>query len=138
MNKITIRIIPNYNVSIFLSVPEIHEIPQISIKHITKNNLEGWMELNKYIDQYTKKVRSELAILRDKCPLCDSKNFTFLFDKHGFDHMLCNSCELIFTHQILDLSKIKFLEEGDEGDAYGDYKENFTVNEFDRKKFQIG
>jgi len=104
---------------------------------IAKNNLDVWIALNEYIDQYTNKVRNELAILRDKCPLCDSKDFTFLFDRHGFDHMFCNSCELIFTHQILDLSKIKYMDKGDEGDAYGDYKENSTVNEFDRKKFQI-
>jgi len=95
------------------------------------------LELNKYIDPYTGKVQSDHIIFRKSCPLCDSENFEFLFLKHGFDHMLCNSCDLIFTLQILDNTKLGHLEEGDEGDQYGEYKENTQVNEMDRKKFEI-
>lgn len=95
------------------------------------------LELNKYVDPFTGKAQAEYTILRHKCPLCDSENFEFLFIKHGFDHMLCHSCDLIFTLQILDNSKLGHLEEGGEGDQYGEYKENVQVNEMDRKKFNI-
>ena len=95
------------------------------------------LELYKYIDPFTGKVKNENVITREKCPLCDSKDFKFLFQKHGFDHMSCNSCDLIFTLQILDKSKIGHLERGGEGDSYGNYKEVSKVNEMDRKKFEI-
>lgn len=95
------------------------------------------LELNKYVDSFTGKANSEYIINRTKCPLCDSHDFKFLFLKHGFDHMLCNSCNMIFTLQILDNSKLGHLEEGGEGDEYGNYKENAQVNEMDRKKFEI-
>jgi len=94
-------------------------------------------ELSKYVDPFTHKVKSEFVIMRNSCPLCDSKSFRFLFIKEGFDHMLCDSCDLIFTLQILDQTKIKYMEEGGEGDAYGNYKENSIINELDRKKFEI-
>ncbi len=90
-----------------------------------------------YIDPYTKKVKSDISLTRDKCPLCDSKNFIFLFIKDGFDHMLCNSCDLIFTLQIIDETKMKYMDEGLEGDTYGERKETPTIKELDRKKFEI-
>jgi 2-polyprenyl-3-methyl-5-hydroxy-6-metoxy-1,4-benzoquinol methylase len=99
-------------------------------------DLSNKQEPMKYIDQYTGKVKSEISYMRDKCPLCDSKTFNYLFTKHGFDHMLCNTCELIFTLQVLDTEKIKFLEEGKEGNTYGLYKMNPVANERDRKKFE--
>ena len=37
-------------------------------------------ELSKYIDPFTKKVKSQFAIIRDNCPLCESKEIEFLFD----------------------------------------------------------
>ena len=95
------------------------------------------MEFAKYISPFTGKVKDEYSLLRDKCPLCDSTDFNFLFVKEGFDHMICNYCDLIFTLQILDNSKIKYVEEGGEGNAYGKYKEDSTVNKLDRKKFEI-
>ncbi len=94
------------------------------------------MEYSKYTDPFTNKVKSEICINRNKCPLCDSKNYRFLFVKHGFDHMICDSCDLIFTFQILDNSKISHLEEGKEGDTYGKYKQDTTVNKLDRIKFE--
>jgi len=94
-------------------------------------------ELIKYLDQYTQRVKSNIAIIRDKCPLCDSKDFKFLFVKHGFDHMLCNNCDLIFTLQIIDENKLKYMESGKEGDLYGDLKKDSTLGDFDRKKFEI-
>jgi len=94
------------------------------------------MALAKYIDPFTDKVKSEYVVQRDRCPLCDSKDFAFLFTKEGFDHMLCNSCELIFTLQILNSDKIKFMEQGGEGDSYGKYKQDSLVNKLDRKKFE--
>src|SRR2546428_1254648 len=94
-------------------------------------------ELNNYIDPFTNKVKSDIIILRDKCPLCDSKDLSYLFIKDGFDHMVCNSCDLIFTLQLLDQTKIKYMEEGKEGDNYGKYKEMSTVKSLDRKKFEI-
>lgn len=90
----------------------------------------------KYIDPYTGKVKDEISIIRKHCPLCYSENFRHLFVKHGFDHVICNSCDLIFTLQILDTKKIKFLEEGKEGNTYGNYKMNAVANERDRIKFQ--
>ena len=98
---------------------------------------KDFQEMAKYIDPYTRKVKNEFSKMRDRCPLCDSKNFGFLFEKHGFDHMLCNSCDLIFTLQVLDTSKIQYLEEGEEGENYGEFKEMATVNELDRKKFEV-
>jgi len=97
------------------------------------------LEVLKYMDPFTKKVRNNIinSELRKICPLCESKDFEFIFEKHGFDHMLCNSCELIFTLQTLDPSKISYLEEGGEGDNYGEHKEISTVNELDQKKFEI-
>lgn len=94
-------------------------------------------ELIKYVDQYTQRVKSNIVTMRDKCPLCDSKDFGFLFLRHGFDHMICNECDLIFTLQIIDQDKMKYLEVGKEGDLYGDLKEDNTLGEFDRKKFEI-
>ncbi len=91
----------------------------------------------KYIDTFTKKVRDDISIRRTKCPLCDSVNFGYLFTRDGFDHMLCKSCDLIFTLQILDNEKIKFLEEGKEGDTYGMYKMSSFASERDKKKFEI-
>lgn len=93
--------------------------------------------LEKYIDRFTGKVRSDISFMRDSCPLCNSKDFQFIFIKQGFDHMLCNSCELIFTLQVLENDKISHLEDGSEGDSYGNYKEDSIVNELDRKKFEI-
>lgn len=95
------------------------------------------LEYVKYIDPFTNKVKSEIIINRDKCPLCDSKNYRYLFAKHGFDHMVCDSCDLIFTLQILDNSKISHIEEGKAGDSYGDYKLDSTINKFDQIKFEI-
>ncbi|MGI0073239.1 MAG: class I SAM-dependent methyltransferase [Nitrosotalea sp.] len=95
------------------------------------------LDLMKYVDIYTGKVKSEFCIIRDRCPLCDSKKYSYLFNQHGFDHMLCDSCDLIFTLQVLDESKIQFLQEGDEGDAYGKYKDDPVVSNFDRQKFEI-
>lgn len=94
------------------------------------------MNLSLYIDPFTHKVKTELTIMRDECPLCDSKIFTFLFTKEGFDHMLCNSCDLIFTLQIIDSTKLAYMEEGGEGNSYGQYKENKIVNELDKIKFE--
>ena len=94
------------------------------------------MELSKYIDSFTHKVKDEYLTRRDCCPLCDSTDFSFLFVKEGFDHMLCNSCDLIFTLQVLDNQKISHLERGREGDAYGRYKETSTVKKIDRIKFE--
>ena len=94
------------------------------------------LALNQYLDPYTNKVDNSYIIWRDKCPLCDSKDFRFLFIKHGFDHMICDSCKLIFTLQILDNSKIGHLEEGEEGDNYGKYKSLSSVKELDKIKFE--
>lgn len=94
-------------------------------------------ELIKYIDQYTQRAKSNIVIIRDKCPLCDSKDFSFLFLKHGFDHMVCNNCDLIFTLQIIDENKLKYMETGKEGDLYGDLKKDSTLGDFDRQKFEI-
>ena len=94
-------------------------------------------ELMKYIDSYTGKVKSDISKIRDKCPLCDSIDYRFLFIKDGFDHMVCNSCDLIFTLQVLDPNKIKFLEAGKEGDNYGELKTSSVLSELDRKKFEI-
>ncbi len=94
-------------------------------------------EPSKYIDRFTGKAKNELVVHRSKCPLCESEKFDFLFTKHGFDHMLCSNCDLIFTLQILDHEKIKFLEVGQEGDNYGDYKTDAVVSERDRKKYEI-
>lgn len=91
--------------------------------------------LSKYIDVFIHKVKVEFVIRRTQCPLCNSINFRFLFIKDGFDHMLCDSCDLIFTLQILDEAKIHHLDEGMEGDAYGKYKETSIVKEIDRQKF---
>lgn len=101
-----------------------------------KANSQLVLELNKYVDSFTGKVKDDYIIMREKCPLCDSKDFTFLFVKHGFDHIFCNSCDLIFTLQVLDNSKLGYLEEGGEGDVYGEYKEILQVNEMDKKKFE--
>lgn len=95
------------------------------------------MEPSKYIDRFSGKAKNELVIYRSKCPLCDSEKFDFLFTKHGFDHMLCHNCDLIFTLQILDHEKIKFLEAGNEGDNYGNYKSESLVSDRDRKKYEI-
>lgn len=101
----------------------------------------AWMndrlEYGKYIDQFTGKVKSEYSINRDQCPLCYSKEYRFLFLKDGFDHMICNSCDMVFTLQLLDQNKMPSLAVGDEGSAYGDYKEDKTVNDLDRKKYEI-
>jgi 2-polyprenyl-3-methyl-5-hydroxy-6-metoxy-1,4-benzoquinol methylase len=94
-------------------------------------------ELIKYMDQYTQRVKSNIIIIREKCPLCDSKDFGFLFLKHGFDHMVCNNCELIFTLQVIDENKLKYMETGKEGDLYGDLKKDETLGDFDRQKFEI-
>lgn len=94
-------------------------------------------ELIKYIDQYTQRAKSNIVIIRDKCPLCDSKDFSFLFLKHGFDHVVCNNCDLIFTLQIIDENKLKYMETGKEGDLYGDLKKDSTLGDFDRQKFEI-
>ncbi len=94
-------------------------------------------ELLKYVDPFTAKVSDEFVIIRNKCPLCDSLNYSFLFIKHGFDHVHCNECKLIFTNQILDESKISYMEEGGEGDNYGNYKETSIVKERDRIKFEM-
>lgn len=102
---------------------------QISISHKS--------EVMKYIDIYTGKVQTEISIVRKECPLCFSKNYSYLFTKHGFDHVLCQDCELIFVLQVLDHKKIKFLEQGNEGDNYGMIKTNKVVNENDKKKFEI-
>lgn len=91
----------------------------------------------RYIDPFTGKVNSDYCYLRDKCPLCDSKDFKFLFVKDGFDHILCKSCDMIFTLQVLDNSKTQHLEEGSEGDSYGEYKSKSVIGELDRKKFEI-
>jgi len=107
------------------------------ISNYRQISLQNHLEFAKYVDPYTGKVKSDLCIIREKCPLCDSKDFTFLFTKHGFDHMLCNSCELIFTLQILDGKKTKYLEIGNEGKNYGILKADPIINENDRKKFQI-
>lgn len=94
-------------------------------------------ELIKYMDQYTQRAKSNILIIRDKCPLCDSKDFSFLFLKHGFDHMVCNNCDLIFTLQIIDENKLKYMETGKEGNLYGDLKTDSTLGDFDRQKFEI-
>ena len=110
------------------------------ISKITNYNLidlSNKQEPMKYIDSYTKKVKSEISLNRDRCPLCDLKDFRYLFVKHGFDHMMCNSCNLIFTLQVLDTNKIAFLEEGKEGNTYGMYKMSSLTNEMDRKKLEI-
>jgi 2-polyprenyl-3-methyl-5-hydroxy-6-metoxy-1,4-benzoquinol methylase len=94
-------------------------------------------ELIKYMDQYTQRAKSNIVIIRDKCPLCDSKDFRFLFLKQGFDHMGCNNCDLIFTLQIIDENKLKYMDTGKEGDLYGDLKKDTTLGDFDRQKFEI-
>jgi len=91
----------------------------------------------KYIDIFTGRVRSELCTNRTECPLCFSKKYSYVFTKHGFDFSSCDDCELIFTLQVLDQEKIKFLEFGKEGDNYGKIKSEKVVNENDRKKFEI-
>ncbi len=94
-------------------------------------------EYTKYVDPYTGKVKNEYITMRDKCPLCFSKSFGYLFTKDGFDHMLCSSCDMIFTLQILDNAKTHYLEEGGEGNAYGELKEKPIIGENDKKKYEI-
>lgn len=93
--------------------------------------------VTRYIDPYTGKVKDDYVIKRDKCPLCDSQDYSFLFVKDGFDHVLCKSCDMIYTLEVLDNSKCRHLEEGVEGDSYGEYKEKGLISELDRKKFEI-
>lgn len=131
-----------------MNVSRLEDVYSLSSKITRKEMISRYSDYNaidlshkqepmKYIDQYTNRVKNEFVINRDKCPLCFSKDFAFLFLKHGFDHMLCNSCDMIFTLQILNHEKIKFLEVGNEGDTYGDVKSDKTINELDRKKFEI-
>jgi len=94
-------------------------------------------DFQKYIDLSTHKVRNDLCVIRNTCPLCEAKNFRFLYEKHGFDHMICEDCELIFTLQVLDPEKTKHLENAETGDQYGEYKDQSLVNELDQKKFEI-
>ena len=60
----------------------------------------------KYSDLSTNKARNDLCVMRTCCPLCESKNFRFLFEKQGWDHMICDDCDLIFTLLTLDQEKI--------------------------------
>ena len=106
-------------------------------KDFEKNWMQDRLEYGKYLDLFTGKVNSDYVTMRDKCPLCFSKDFRFLFIKEGFDHMICNSCFLIFTLQVLDTNKISYMSVGEEGDAYGDYKEDKTVSELDKKKYEM-
>src|SRR6185312_3328247 len=94
-------------------------------------------ELIKYLDQYTQRVKSEIIKTRNKCPLCNFNDFRFLFVKHGFDHVLCNNCDLIFTLQIIDEEKVRYMDSGKEGDLYGDLKQDTTLGAFDLQKFEI-
>ena len=74
---------------------------------------------------------------RHKCPLCNSKDFKFIFEKHGFDFEKCNDCDLIFTLQVLDLDKLPYMDDGTEGDYYGMSKDNQTIGERDKLKFKM-
>ena len=91
----------------------------------------------KYSDLSTNKVRNDLCVMRNCCPLCEAKNFRFLFEKHGFDHMICDDCDLIFTLLYVDQQKTKHMYKSEQGDKYGEYKEQSLIKELDRKKFEI-
>ena len=91
----------------------------------------------RYINPFTGKVRDEYSYVRSECPLCNSKDFKFIFDKHGFDFEKCNKCDLIFTLQVLDLDKIPYMNDGKEGDYYGISKDNQTIGERDKLKFSM-
>src|ERR1700722_12765300 len=75
-----------------------------------------------FVDPYTGKVRAELVTYRERCPLCASREYRFIFAKHGFDHMVCEVCDLIFTLQVLDPARAKHIESADDGDTYGELK----------------
>tara|TARA_R110001583_G_scaffold5729_5_gene30506 strand:+ start:9408 stop:10448 length:1041 start_codon:yes stop_codon:yes gene_type:complete len=91
----------------------------------------------RYINPFTGKVRDKYTYTRHKCPLCDSKDFKFIFEKHGFDFEKCNDCDLIFTLQVLDLDKLPYMDDGTEGDYYGMSKDNQTIGERDKLKFSM-
>ena len=63
-------------------------------------SLTNYKSLVKYINPFTGKVKDEFVTYRDRCPIGGSKNFKYLFTKHGFDHMRCNDTGTIFTLQV--------------------------------------
>ncbi len=94
-------------------------------------------QLLENIDLHTFKPLDDQIKYRKECPLCSSKKFRFIFQKHGFDHMICDNCEIIFTHQVLIPSKSNHLKKSEQGDEYGSYKDQKLVSKLDEKKFNI-
>jgi SAM-dependent methyltransferase len=93
-------------------------------------------EQSAFVDPYTGNARADLVTYRTRCPLCGSQEYRFIFAKHGFDHMVCEACDLIFTLQVLDPAKAKHIESADDGDTYGELKSDSSIGARDRGKFE--
>jgi len=108
-------------------------------------SLTNYKSLVKYINPFTGKVKDEFVTYRDRCPIGGSKNFKYLFTKHGFDHMMCNDTGTIFTLQVLSGdAKKEFLQgsessgdDAEEGNNYGKTKTEGTLSKMDRIKFSL-
>ena len=64
--------------------------------------------------------------------LCSSKKFRFIFQKHGFDHMICDNCKIIFTIRFNTI-KSNHLKKSEQGDEYSSYKDQKLVSKLDEK-----
>src|SRR3989339_1181570 len=57
------------------------------------------------VDLKTGKVFKNLVVLVD-CPLCNSKRFSVLFSKNGFDFVRCKKCSLVYVNPQLQEEKM--------------------------------
>ena len=62
-------------------------------------------ETDALVDLKTGKVFKNLVVLVD-CPLCNSKRFSVLFSKNGFDFVRCKKCSLVYVNPQLQEEKM--------------------------------
>ena len=74
-----------------------------------------------------------------KCLVCNSISYEILFNKNGFDHVVCKNCNFVYVNPIL---KTKIQEKLVKGNIYNDSYANVLKNKvnikLDNLKFQYG
>ena len=104
------------------------------------NKVSGRILHYKKIDQKNKKINKLISKKKNqkfrKCQVCNSSSNKLLFNKNGFNHVVCKNCNFVFVNPILKLNiQEKILKNEN---SYINVLKNKTNVKLDNLKFQYG
>lgn len=97
-------------------------------KHIAKSS--------KKINKFKKLIKNKLNQENRSCQICNSKSKKLLFNKNGYDHVICKNCEFVYVDPILKKNvQLKALKKEN---SYINVMKNKINIKLDNLRFQYG